>query len=66
MEDVAAAPLERDSANFFLGSSQATGCTAEGPLHEDRDELRRLSELLVLWLPTGVEYEVPLRALCRE
>jgi hypothetical protein len=56
IEAVAAAPLELDSANFFcLGSSQAAGCLAELPLHEDREELRRLSELLVLWLPTGVE-----------
>ena len=29
MEDVAAAPLERDSAKFFLGSSQAAGRMAE-------------------------------------
>lgn len=66
MEDVSASPLERDSASFFLGSSQATGRMVERPLHEDREELRRLSELLVLWLPTVVEYEVPLRTLCLE
>jgi hypothetical protein len=63
-EGVAAAPLELDSANLFCPrSSQVLGRLAEELLHEERDELRwERSELMVLWLPTGVD-EVPRRTL---
>jgi hypothetical protein len=56
-EDVAAAEFEQNSANLFCPeSSPVFACLAEELLHEDRDKLRReRSELLVRWLPAGVD-----------